>query len=312
MSAAVSSLPAACVEAVSVRGEGSCPLVLGECVQGRLEDGLHFMITAPIPLFARGRFICDPTVSELTVEPVACVKTLAAVTAYVRGEGLPERGRLLIDNAARPGLGFGTSTGDIAASLRAVASAWGRQIAPETISRLAAAIEPSDGSMYEGSVAYAHREGRLLERLGELPAFRAVGVIAGEGIDTVAFDEVRKDFRYAPHEVEHLRGAWRKVREANRTGNVRLLAEASTASAEINQQLLPNPLFAELNQAAPLLGAEGCFVAHSGTLAALIFDPGKPGVERCVERAARHLESFAPLGMFDLDSRELGGELRWQ
>lgn len=311
MKAAVLSVPAENVESMVVRGEGWCPLVLGECVQGRLEDGLHFLITAPIPVFVRGEFHCDPSISDLTIEPAACVKTLKAVVAYMRDEGLPERGRLRVHDTTRPGLGFGTSTGDITACLRAVASAWGRQIPPETISRLAVAIEPTDGSMYEGSVAYAHREGRLLERLGELPAFRAVGVIAGEGFDTVGFDEVRKDFRYPSHEVERLRSAWRLVREANRTGNVRLLAEASTASAEINQQLLPNPLFGELNQPARQLGAEGCFVAHSGTLASLIFDPARPDSERCVERAKRHLESLEPLGMFDLANREPGSEVGW-
>jgi len=42
----------ATLESALVSGVGRCPLVLGECVQGRLEDGLHFLITSPIELFS--------------------------------------------------------------------------------------------------------------------------------------------------------------------------------------------------------------------------------------------------------------------
>ncbi len=43
-------------------------------------------------------------------------------------------------------------------------------------------IEPSDGVMHEGAVVYAHREARLIERLGAMPAPLAL----------VAIDEVGK------------------------------------------------------------------------------------------------------------------------
>lgn len=267
--------------------------MLGECVQGRIGDGPHFLITSPISLLSRAEFIADTSLGRLVVEPAHYVKSQAGVLQYLAEEGLPSSGLLRVHSGARTSLGFGTSTADVAASLRAAASAWKRRISPSKISRIASKIEPSDGSMYAGSVAYAHREGRLLERFGELPRFRAVAVICDDGIDTVEFDRQRVHFRYSEHDQKKLRMAWDMVRVAERSGSVRLLAEAGTISAGINQELLPKHLFEEFRRAAGPLGAEGLFVAHSGSLLAFILDPARPDHEACYERVLRYVNDLA-------------------
>jgi len=265
--------------------------VLGECVQGQVDDGPHFLITAPITLESRAEFIADLSRDCISVEPAHCVKSLQAVSRYLTGQSLPLCGSLRVATGARTSLGFGTSTADIAASLRAAAAAWHRSVSPEAISEIASAIEPTDGSMYAGSVAYAHREGRLLEALGPLPQFRAIVMLCGDGVDTVAFDEYRVHFRYSAEAGQKLRQAWWMVRESIRTMDVRLLGQAGMISAEINQKLLPKPLFEEIRDAVEPLGAAGLLVAHSGSLLGILLDPEK-GFRQCRERVLRFMQDL--------------------
>jgi uncharacterized protein involved in propanediol utilization len=288
--------------AAPTTGHGSCPLVLGEAVQGRLYHGPHFLITAPIQRSSWASFEPDPH-AGLVVEPADRTKSLAAVSRYLAGEGLPMGGRLRISTPLQPAQGFGTSTADIAASLRAAAAAWGRTVSPEAISRFAADLEPTDGSMYDGSVAYAHRIGALLERLGSPPPFEALVVCVGEGVDTVAFDNFRKDFQYPLRDQDRLFAAWAMVRQANRRQRVGLLGRACTISARVNQQLLPKPLFAQLARYAELGGAEGVVVAHTGTIQALMLDPARPDHGLRKARAYAFLESLAPGCAFEVESR---------
>lgn len=258
-------------------GMGSCPLTLGECVQGRLPDGRFFLITSPIELFSRAEFAIDRTLGDVIVETPGRTKSLAAVTRYLSEEGLPTSGVLRVDTPVGSGQGFGTSTGDITASLRAAAAAWGRTITPERIARIAIAIEPTDGSMYPGCVAFAHREGLMLETFGRLPRFEAIVALSGGVVDTAVFDEYRRDFWYGPRDQEDLLTAWAMVKHANRTGDVGLMAEAATISTRINEQLLPKLLFREMLEFAALTGIDGLMAAHSGTALAFILDPARPG-----------------------------------
>jgi|SRR6185295_11694128 len=274
------------------RGVGLCPLVLGECVQGRFGAGSHFLITAPINLYSHAEFVADLSLGHVTVEPSHCVKSWRAVNQYLESQDLPVSGSLRVLTGEQHSLGFGTSTADITASLRAAAAAWNRTVTPEAVSRIAAAMEPTDGSMYPGSVAYAHREGRLLEILGPLPRFRALVAVCGDRVDTVAFDARRAHFQYSADAERKLRTAWRMVREAIRCADIGLMAEAGTISAEVNEVLLPKPMFNEIRQNVQPLGAEGLLVAHSGSLVGLILDPDKPDYEQRRDRLGRFMDGL--------------------
>jgi L-threonine kinase len=285
---------AAVAESVPTLGMGCCPLVVGECVQGRMASGRHFLITSPIGLFSWAEFAFDPSLRRLTVEPADRTKSLAAVARYLAAEGLPGSGRLTILTPLDPGQGFGTSTADIAAALRAAAASIGRRISPEAIASIAIEIEPSDGSMFPGCVAFAHREGLLLETLGSLPPFEAAVACTGGTVDTVAFDERRRDFRYTERDTQALLRAWEMMRFANVNRDVSLMARATTISASINEQLLPKPLFREMLEFSEITGVDGLMAAHSGTAIALILDPLRPGFR---ERVVQTHDFLASLGL---------------
>jgi L-threonine kinase len=284
----------AALDNLSRLGMGCCPLVLGECVQGRSGDGRHFLITSPIGLFSWAEFAQDRTLGRLLAEPADRTKSLRAVARYLVEQDLPLSGVLRITTPLAPGQGFGTSTADIAAALRAVAASWGRTIEPEEIARIAIGIEPSDGSMYPGCVAFAHREGLLLESLGSLPPFEALVACTGGIVDTLAFDERRRDFRYSAGDERELLRAWDMMRHANSHRDVPLMARATTISATINEQLLPKPFFSELLRFVELSGIDGLMAAHSGTALALVLDPARPG---CQERFAEARAFLSSLGL---------------
>lgn len=258
---------------------GSCPLTLGECVQGRLPDGRFFLITSPIALSSRAEFLVDPALGRLLVDPCDLTKSLRAVEMYLASEGLPVSGVLRVQTPLGWGQGFGTSTADITASLRAAAAASGRSISPARIARIAGDIEPTDGSMYPECVAFAHREGVMLEMLGPLPRFEAVVALPGGIVDTALFDEYRRDYMYGERDQRDLLTAWEMVRHANRTGDVALMGAAATLSTRINEQLLPKALFHEMLAFAELSGIDGLMAAHSGTALAFILDPARPGYQ---------------------------------
>jgi len=296
---------------VTTLGIGHCPLVLGECVQGRLRERGHFLITSPVNIFSWAEFAPDPSLGRVVVDPPERTKSLAAVTCYLSQAGRPASGVLRVFTPVPPGLGFGTSTADITASLRAAAAAWGESVTPEVISAIATGIEPTDGSMYPGSVAFDHRRGLLLECLGLLPPFYSL-VVRGDGeVDTVAFDAQRRDFEYSREDERELQMAWDMVRYAARKQDVSILASAATISARINEQLLPKPYFGPMYEFMERTGIEGLIVGHSGTLLAFLFDPHGPGFLEKLERARSFVADLRPQSWLEISNSQLLAESRW-
>jgi L-threonine kinase len=247
----------------------------------------------------------------VVVDPPERTKSLAAVARYLTEAGHSASGVLKVFTPVRPGLGFGTSTADITASLRAAAAAWGESVTPEVISAIATGIEPTDGSMYPGSVVFDHRRGLLLECLGPLPRFYAL-VVYGEGeVDTVAFDAQRRDFQYSREDERELRMAWDMVRYAARQQDVSVLAHAATISARINEQLLPKPYFGEMHEFMERNGLDGLMIGHSGTLLAFLFDPHGPGFLEKLERTREFVVDLRPKRWLEISNSQLLAESRW-
>lgn len=285
-------------------GHGRAHLVLGECVQGRLSDGLDFLITAPISLSSAAHFTVDRE-QTLTVRPTSCYKSLRAVRQWLDEQDLPCAGLLEVSTPLPARHGFGTSTADITASLRAAAMAWGRSVTPEEISRIAIGIEPTDGSMYPESVAYAHRAGRLLERLGPLPPFTALALCHGEGVETLEFEMWRvaeNGPNYSAQEIRLLGEAWQMVRKAIQTYDVSLLGQACLISAQINERILPKPFYQPMCELVRGGLGEGLITAHSGSAIALLLNPGRPDFEQQHRQACECLKSFSQNGWLELSS----------
>ena len=252
------------------RAPGTC----GELVQGQFSDNVDFLVTLPIDLWSAVQVEIAPGLRSITVCPESKSKTRQAVSMALEALGCPDAEvHVLVASEIPIGKGMASSTADIVAVCRATASALGRSLSPETISGIAGRIEPSDGVMYPGVVCYNHRAGRLIEPLGPLPPLDILVVDLGGEVDTLRFNTYPK--RYSPADLITLQRAYEWVKAGVKTGDLALIGRAATLSGRVNQRLLPKPPLEVLIRLAEKNGALGVNVAHSGTVAGLLFGPGQ-------------------------------------
>jgi L-threonine kinase len=263
--------PHVLVDDAARTGVARVPGTCGELVQGQLTGGVDFLITLPVDLWSEVRVRLDES-GRVEVTPPHKVKTRLAVRRALDALDLPGVGaRVDVSSALPEGKGMASSTADVVAACRAAARAAGRTLTAGAISRIARGIEPSDGVMYPGSVAYNHRRCELIERLGPLPPFRVLIADPGGAVDTLAFN--RRPKNYTPDEMTAIAQAYEWAAAGVRRGDRTLIGRAATLSALINQRILPKPHLAKLIAIARAHGAYGVNAAHSGTVTGLLFDP---------------------------------------
>lgn len=277
-------------------GTGHASCHHGEILQGVFLDAsgrpCRGLVTLPMTgPGVRAEFTPSPD-GEVVVRPADRVKAARAaalaVSECARLTGLPRCGGvLLLDGDVPLGLGMGSSTGDVIAAIRAVAASYRVEVPAEAVARLAVAAEhASDPLMLsDRPLLFAHREGRVLEDLGDaLPPAVVVSCLTGGGepVNTLSLpyhDDVR--------EFERLRAL---LRRAIAEADLALLGRVSTASARHNQRVLPKEELTELEAIARRTGSAGVQVAHSGNVAGLLFDPAAPDLDRRLRRCVGALD----------------------
>lgn len=261
---------------------GSCPCHHGELLQGafRGADGVlrPGLVTLPYPgRRVHARFEPGPDPS-ITVGPGHRPKAAraAALTRARLADGVG--GRVVLSGGVAPGLGMGSSTADVVATVRAVARGHGGELAATEIARIAVAAEAaSDPLMFDDVRVrlFAPRDGHVLETLADaLPPLRVVGSVLGGPVDTPATAPPLRHERAYAILLARLRAALDRADAAG-------VARVATASARLNRSDL-GPLL----RAAERAGALGVQVAHSGNVAGLLLDPADdPGPAAAALRA---------------------------
>ncbi|GAB7104239.1 L-threonine kinase BluE [Streptomyces phaeofaciens JCM 4814] len=260
------------------RGTGTAPVHHGELLQGMFTGPggvpVRGLVTLPCPLFTTRAVFTPSAVGGVSVSPPW--KRKAARAAGLALGGLAAGGRLELTGEVPPGRGFGSSTSDVLAAVRAVRDALGAPLTAREAARLAVRAETaSDALMFEDTtVLFAQREGTVLEDFGHrLPPLRVLGFGTRPGtlgVDTLALPPPDYDATELAR-FERLRA---RLREALRTGDAALVGAVATESALLNQRRLPVPALGTLLGVARSCGALGLQVAHSGDLAGLLLAPG--------------------------------------
>jgi uncharacterized protein involved in propanediol utilization len=259
-----------------------------EGANGRLKRGL---VSIPCGIFkSEANFTPDDT-DEVKVEPLWRVKTRKVVELALASIGTRKCGGLLCIRSNIPiGWGLGSSTSDVTAAIRAIADALGESLVPQQIADLAVQAETaSDSTMFDESmVLFAQREGTVIEDFEHpLPKLEILGFNTDPhelGIDTLNFAPVRYSWR----EIESFRPMIGLLRRAVELRSPQLLGQVASASATINQLYLPKPHFQHLKAITEKVGAVGLQVAHTGTIAGLLFDPN----DALRESRIRHAQSL--------------------
>jgi uncharacterized protein involved in propanediol utilization len=272
-------------------GTGYAPAHHGELLQGMFADDTgrlrRALVTLPCP--GRGsRAIFYPSQAHWGIvgTPELIKVRRAAIIALREFSTHPapaKGGQIEISSDVPRGIGMGSSTSDVTATIRAVADYHGVTLSREEVGRLAVLAEcASDSIMIDDRVVlFAHREGIVLETLGHrLPPMIVVGCDTEPGarVDTLGLQPADYDDR----EIGAFGVLRAALRRAVATDDVALLGRVATASARINQRFLPKPKLEPLLELCLRHGGAGVQVAHSGTVAGLIFDPRRPGVDAAV------------------------------
>jgi uncharacterized protein involved in propanediol utilization len=267
----------------------------GEILQGVFTvDGTttRALVTLPCPRFeANARIVLQPHKRHVAVSPTWKTKARRAARLAFDVAGLPQMGaNVAVADAIPVARGFGSSTADVVATIRAVCSATESVLDEQEIGRLAVEAEAaSDPLMFERAVLFAHREGLLLEDFGvRLPALEVLGFSTSEhgaGVATLGFVPARYSRKDAD-EFEELR---RRLRDAIAAGDVAELGYVASASARLNQRHLPVAGFDRLARLERRVGAAGLQISHSGDIAGLLFDPNAADVDGRVGEARQLL-----------------------
>ncbi|HJQ03008.1 MAG TPA: hypothetical protein VJ851_15540 [Jatrophihabitans sp.] len=275
----------------------------GELLQGMFLDEFgtphRALVTLPQPaLGTRAVFRPSYTHSGVLGPPElikvrrAAILTLGQLPGY---RSPAKGGQIEITSTVPRGVGMGSSTSDVTATIRAVADSHRHPLTREEVARLAVLAEcASDSLMIEDQVVlFAQREAAVLEIFGQqLPPMLVLGcdTAPDEQVDTLRLPPAPYD-RSEITQFGVLRAA---LRRAVATSDVALLGRVATASARINQRYLPKPHLELLLRLCQQYGGHGVQVAHSGTVAGLIFDAR---TEQVTEDIARCADALARAGL---------------
>ncbi|WP_067704023.1 GHMP family kinase ATP-binding protein [Nocardia jejuensis] len=267
---------------------GSC----GELLQGvTAGDDRDFLVTLPIRQGSVVVFEPDATAGGIDVDPPHKSKSRALAELMLARSGALGGGRLRIMSDLAEGKGLASSTADLVATARAVADAAGRRIEATEIEDLLRGIEPSDGVMYPGPVAFYHREVRLLTRLRTLPRLTVVLADEGGQLDTVEFNRRDKPFTDADKReyTRLLSGLTDAVARRDHRG----IGEIATRSALMNSVLRERPHLDVALAGARGMDALGVVIAHSGTTTGILLADDDPDYEGKLAEAQRISADYA-------------------
>ncbi|WP_433498367.1 hypothetical protein ACQP1K_26330 [Sphaerimonospora sp. CA-214678] len=247
----------------------------GELLQGVLpEPDGDFLVTLPIARWSMATFRLDPACRTLRVRPAHKRKALALAEMILAAAGTRAGGVLTIGSSLPEGKGLASSSADLVATARAVGNALNLDLPPNTVEDLLRGIEPTDGVLYPGIVAFHHRTVRLRARLGSLPSMTIVGVDEGGTVDTVDFNRIAKPFSAAEHrEYAHL---LERLTTAVARRDLPAVGAVATRSAQLNQPLRPKRTLEAMLEISAGIGALGVVAAHSGTMLGILLDMREP------------------------------------
>ncbi len=278
-----------------VKVPGSC----GELAQGRI-NGKNILITCPVNWYS--------SVDTLAAEPESAAriehcKSYRAVELLFEKYGYTHPLTLKIESSLPRGKGMASSSADIAASCAAAAKLMGKTLDVTDIKDIALAIEPTDGIFFPGVVAFEYLTGNSCLYLGKPPPMRLAVFDFGGEVDTLSFNS-RIDLADFTHEKQlDFQEAYELIKEGVAAANPVLIGKGATISALANQKILHKPHLEKFIIEGNKYGALGVNVAHSGTVAGVMFDMDiLEGYEDCVKSILRLCPGITYLGSAELIS----------
>lgn len=268
-------------------GVGRAHGTFGELLQGALPgDNNHFLVTLPIAKFTKAVFTPDEVSDAISVAPSHKIKSLAMAQKLIAHGKLRIGGHLSIESDLPEGKGMASSSADMVATARALASATGRSVPVERLLEILRTIEPTDGVMFPDFVAFFHRRVALCRRLGFPSRLNILAIDEGGQVDTIAYNQRHHVFTDA--ERAEYASLLEQAGLAISRNDLSLLGRVATRSAILHQKRNPKRYLDEMLAISKETHALGVVVTHSGPCIGLLF-PCEPAYKRQIERAETRL-----------------------
>ncbi|MEE6208546.1 hypothetical protein U3A55_00025 [Salarchaeum sp. III] len=249
-------------------GKGISFGTFGELLQGvQAENDLDFIVTLPINRYSQAEFSPDGT-GELKVIPTFKQKSALLAIRLLNHFTLPIGGTLSIESDLPAGKGLASSSADLVATSRSIASAYNLEVPVELLQKFIGEIEPTDGVMHSGVVSFYHRQVKLGEVFGSIPPLTILAIDEGGEVDTVEFNKVSKS--YTLKEKLEYTQLNNQLRQAFLENDVYSIGKVATRSAIMNQSWQEKRSLDYFLRLSTKYDALGVVVAHSGTFIGLL------------------------------------------
>jgi L-threonine kinase len=271
--------------------EAHCPASCGELLQGWILGG-EKLVSCPINWYS---YVSVEEGVPLGLERSRMRQMLEQVLKHL--DIVPEATGMLrieYESTIPVGKGLASSTADIAATAQATARFYGHELSPETLAELCVAVEPTDSTLFSSLTLFDHQTAETQISLGWAPDLK---LLLLESPDVVLTEDFHKRDRRAALLAREflLAQAWKQLTAACELQDPQRLGEAATLSAIASQDLLPKPGFSELRALADKGKIYGLNVAHSGSVAGLIYDDTLHDKDFIYDWIQRHqLDRFYP------------------
>lgn len=271
--------------------EAHCPASCGELLQGWILGG-EKLVSCPINWYS---YVSVEEGVPLGLERLRMRQMLERVLKHL--DIVPEATGMLrieYESTIPVGKGLASSTADIAATAQATARFYGHELSPETLAELCVAVEPTDSTLFSSLTLFDHQTAETQISLGWAPDLK---LLLLESPDVVLTEDFHKRDRRAALLAREplLAQAWKLLTAACEQQDPQRLGEAATLSAIASQDLLPKPGFSELHALADKGKIYGLNVAHSGSVAGLIYDDTLHDKDFIYDWIRRHqLDRFYP------------------
>ncbi|MET9290864.1 hypothetical protein [Streptomyces sp. NPDC003077] len=249
---------------------GVCHGTLGELYQGPLRAGPRpdiALVSFPVDrhswvYFTPGTGPPDP------LPPGEKSATAARLFLDRYGLTLPP-GRWSTHSDLRVGVGMASSTADIVATLRCLFHVFSLPYDPQAVTGILAAIERADSVFLDEFALYLSARHRVVRRLGTALGFHTAYITEPGTVDTTAVTPLLlRQYRRRAEEYERCLTDLLKGFSA---ADPAAVARAATTSAVLSQEVLPKRTFDAVLAHREELGADGVFVAHTGSLVGYLF-----------------------------------------
>ena len=241
----------------------------GELLQGVLPNDRHFLVTLPINIKSKAYF--NPQSSKkFIVYPKCKEKIKNFINLFCNYYGIAAGGYLSIESEIPIGKGLSSSTADLIAVCRALSKAFNINYSPECIEKLMRQIEPSDGLLYDGVVAYYHKEVSLLKKFNYYPDLIILGIDEGGEVDTIRYNQVKQN--PSIQEKYEFNKLLSQFIQAIAKKDLNTIGRISTRSTELNQKYNYKPSFNNILEINCVINGLGLICAHSGTYIGILLN----------------------------------------